>query len=379
MKVLFVAKSFVRGGAATGARNLLLSLYSEDVEVVKVSLDDLPSNSLKITRLAERSLEHLIFGSNYHSLRFGPASVKLLDIAEKVKPDIIQLGDFSGNLIDFKSLSDMNLKIVHRLSDFWPYTGPTHYELQNQRYKYQMANFLFNYFYKRQDLKNVNLVMPSEWLRKELNKSLDEFKHCGMRSVILNAVENAKFKKNLSEDDGITVGFIAKNINSFRKGLKQLLRLLKDDCFSELNLKLCLYGDGYFEGVNMDNNVSIAHYGRYSEEQKHNVYSNIDILLIPSLQDNSPNVVSEAMSFGVPCIGQESTGMESYISIKNGRLFDFWSEHADARELKSKILEIKKCYNSFSDECKDFTDSQLSYSSIGKQYYDLYRYLTSTR
>ena len=66
-----------------------------------------------------------------------------------------------------------------------------------------------------------------------------------------------------------------------------------------------------------------------------NFYSAADVLVIPSLEDNQPNVMTEALCCGLPVVAFKNTGIIEMINEQNG----IFAQHQNADSLASAIQE----------------------------------------
>lgn len=371
MKVLLISQTLKSGGAARGALNLKMSLIAAGIDVVVLTKDDFSDmRSYRVARTLERCIEHLLIDGNNHCLKFARSSINLITAINKVKPDLLQLCNISGNVVDFDQLSKLKIPIVHRMSDLWPYAGPAHYNLPKNSYKSNIANSFFNMNYDLSLLKNLNLVAPSDWLLTEIKRSNFSKLHRGKTKVILNAVDTPKIEvPNKLIKKELNLGFISQDINSRRKGLARLLSVLNHMNGNSKQLQLHLFGKGKFDRRHVPKHVSVIPHGQFNNKDMKKVFSKIDVLCVPSREDNSPNVVTEAMSYGVPSIGQIGTGIESYIKNCRGALIDFWGEDSQASHSFLIALDkIRESYHIYSRNCYEYTVQDLSYLKIGLQY-----------
>ena len=120
-------------------------------------------------------------------------------------------------------------------------------------------------------------------------------------------------------------------------------------------------------------NISVIHHPPFSSKDLVQVYSSFDILLCPSHSDNSPNVLTEAFSFGVPVVAQMGTGMDTYVNKYTGALIDFQVSSDDNINRFSSILKkIISEYDLFSNRTRSYVQDELSPLVIGSQYKNLY-------
>ena len=66
------------------------------------------------------------------------------------------------------------------------------------------------------------------------------------------------------------------------------------------------------------------------------------MLCITSLYDGTPNVMGEAMSFGIPVLAPKNVGSTNFY-LKNGK-FGYLYKNENSNSFKKKILEILSDY-----------------------------------
>lgn len=368
MKILFVARNLHKGGAASGACNLLAALEKEGHEliVLDASVELHKKFILRTVRLIERVFEHLILGSNHHFLRLGPATFDLQKMVKLHRPDIIQLCDVSGNTVNFKDSSDSSVPVVHRLSDFWPYIGSAHYPTDVKSYIAELLHKLFIYNNK---LLPDKIVAPSSWLAFEVSRVVD-----ADVCFIGNAVPvNSRESRRPLEPGGLVFGFISKQVLDPRKGFERLVKFLESISNYNINVKIIVYGDIEERNKIFSENISIIYNGPYEKSKISKAYNSFDVLLCPSVYDNSPNVVTEALSFGLPVVGQIKTGIDSYVPECVGFLvdFDYRSKH-DLNKFNFAAAELLARYSQFSKSASQYIINNYTLEKIGRKYTDVY-------
>lgn len=369
MKVLLISKSFKIGGSAVGSKNLSRALKSIGVKCIEVDgFDYLRKNFLlNSLRNLERALDKIFFyGKECHFFRLGPYTLNLKNLINLYNPDVVQFCDISHNTINPIIPQTLNIPVFHRLSDFWPYDGIFHYPTK----KNLLNTYVDNIFKKNIHKKSKNLpilICTSHWTIENL--SLNVEKHFIRNSVALHNPKSRTFSNNRI----IKLGFISSNLYLKRKGLNELINILKVFKMKQ-KIELILYGTNKKNIFFKNKNITINTQGGFKSNKKKDIFNSFDVLLCPSTFDNSPNVVTEAISFGIPVIGQINSGMESYINNKIGRLINFHSDnkYKAGIDLSNALKKILNDYTEYSENCIKFSRANLSYSKIGNDYKNLY-------
>ncbi len=350
MKILIINTNENSGGAAKAANRLHKGLRNSGVEsymfVQKKQTNDkyvigaMPNLFSKGINFLRSILDGLP-KKMYRNREKVPWSVGWLPnpllfyYIKKIKPDVINLHWINGGFVSIKQigkLSKLNIPIVWTLHDMWPFAGGFHYSQRHLNYE---ESFLSKKVWetKKKHWKNLDLTIltPSKWLAEQAKKS-ELFKDRDIK-VIPNGLDINVFKPTDKEwakkELGLSIEkkyilFGAINaVSDKRKGfeyLQEALKIFKEKYKSD-NIEVLIFGatqskDG--QGLepntnylsNINNDVTLAM-----------VYSAADVMIIPSIQDNLPNVVIESLACGIPCIAFNIGGMSDMIDHKkNGYL-----------------------------------------------------------
>jgi len=99
------------------------------------------------------------------------------------------------------------------------------------------------------------------------------------------------------------------------------------------------------------------------------------LYVTPSLQDNLPNTIMEAMACGIPCVGFNVGGIPEMIDhLHNGYVADYKS----AKDLANGILWTlsEGEYQSLSEEARRKVTSSYSEATVAKRYIEVYNKIT---
>lgn len=249
--------------------------------------------------------------------------------------------------------------IVWTLHDMNAVTGGCHYDMECERYSQRCGtcpqlgsrdvNDLASQVWDRKravfdqlDSKKLCIVTPSRWLGQVVKRSpifsrfrvetipygldLDEFAPRDRHAArdVLGISQQAK-----------VVLFIAEMVDNRRKGFSLLAEALAGCAGSVDQLWLLSVGnnppkiEGEFQGSHLsylgnDRMLSLA-------------YSAADLFVIPSLQDNLPNTVLEAMACGTPVAGFDVGGIRDMVRHEDTGLL---ASPGDVNGLRSAIIQL---------------------------------------
>lgn len=372
MKILLIAKSFSKGGAASGASNLARALKVSGAEVICLDAYERQGfTMLGSLRFVERVIERVLYNAEVHCVRFGPAVFNLQTLYRQYFPDIIQLCDVSGNVIRFADIAKLPCPVVHRMSDFWPYHGPAHYATAPSA-RFTCARwFLSKMVFDGKYMPDMRIA-PSQWLADHITDSDDTY---GPLRVIKNSVTIPSLQHSRPLVVGtLRFGFISNAILEPRKGFQTLPPLLNALAASGARVSLHLFGNLPKAKCLSIRGVEVVEHGSFTRDELARVFDSFDVLLCPSRFDNSPNVLTEALAHARPVIAQCGTGMDSYVDSDTGFLMDFYgAQSTDSFIEACKLLANQ--YISFSSKAAQYALENLSYARIGSEYLALYEEL----
>ena len=113
--------------------------------------------------------------------------------------------------------------------------------------------------------------------------------------------------------------------------------------------------------------------GYVNDEQRIvDVYNAADVFVLPSLSENLPNTIMEAMACGVPCVAFKVGGIPEEIDhLKNG----YVAAYRDAADLAKGITWVlqEADYESLSQQAIHKVSQCYSQQSVALKYLDVYQ------
>lgn len=259
----------------------------------------------------------------------------ITDRIHQASIDIVNLHWVSDGFFPLDVLSQLKVPIVWTLHDMWAMTGGCHYNGECDRYQQKCQSCPQLNSQKQQDLsyqefqrkRNVYrkidpvIVCPSQWLRQcaiesALLKDLRiEVIPYGIDTNIFRPIPKdiarSLLKLPLNE---ILILTGAINLKDSRKGFS-LLKSTLNQLNENHKFHLLVFGEASDSSDNFD--YPIHRLGNMNDDLMLVLaYSAADIFVAPSIQDNLPNTVLEAMSCGVPVVAFKIGGMPDLIESK---------------------------------------------------------------
>ena len=200
-------------------------------------------------------------------------------------------------------------------------------------------------------LSRVEYVVPSIWLQKLCYQQLGI-----LPKLIRNGVNKDLFYKQSThrkkkQSSYIKVLMSASNLRDVHKLNNQFLKLI-DDYHSDEILILMM---GNSDNLKLNTKFKIEKLG-YIEDENHKakVYNEADVLIFPSMGENYPLTILEAVCCGLPVVCYSNTGMTEMINELNlrkleemPRLLDNLTEPNDKNvigtsSMKSQYMQVFK-------------------------------------
>lgn len=310
-------------------------------------------------------------------------------IKEILEADVINLHWVFG-IFDYKrahyALKDK--KIVWTLHDMNPLTGGCHYSNDCDKFKEICSkcpqlgsnsneDLAYENFTTKQNIYkhlNISIVTPSQWLLEQAKQSVlfkNYKKYCIKNTHPKNVFQlydkyAIRNKFNIPLDKKILL-FGADDLNNSRKGtiyLLQTLELLKD-----LNKKIMigLFGNNTLPIKDYDTII----FGQIKSPTELSIIYNLsDCYILPSLEDNLPNTVGEALLCGTPVVGFKTGGIPDMVEhLKTGYLANKY----DTIELANGIRWILDNINDdIRFNCRKSAEKMFDEKKIVEEYLNVY-------
>ncbi len=354
LKVLLLSTFDIRGGAARAAYRLHSGLREINVDskmlVQQKSSDDwtviAPETRLQMGIAKSRATLDALplrFYPKFNSYgSFFPQWLpdSLCHKVNRINPGVINLHWISGGFLQIETLPKFKQPIVLTLHDMWSFTGGCHYSQNCDRYVINCGRCPQLHSNQDQDISrwtwerkakawkslDLTIVTPSKWLADVAKKSSllrdrsIKVIPYGIDTKIFRPIETklARDLLQLPQDKYLVLFGAMRATSDLRKGwqfLKPTLDLLKQLGWQE-RLELVVFGSSKPEFP--ENFGFPCHYlGELHDDLSLAVmYAAVDVLLVPSIQDNLPNTVIESISCGTPCVGFQIGGIPDVIQHK---------------------------------------------------------------
>ncbi|MEK7202971.1 MAG: glycosyltransferase [Patescibacteria group bacterium] len=353
MKVCLInnlCKPFNRGGAETVVELISQGFSAQNIEVVVISTRPFFN---KIPLSVGLKIKNYYLPSVYYDLDKLPIFVrffwhlfdlfnfyicnKVKNILKKEQPDVVITHNLKGLSyllpIVIKKLKIKHLHYIHDIQLIHP-SGLMLYgqERQNQKFLAKIYQAICRWLFASPDV----VISPSKWL---LGYYLDKKFFSNSKKIVLPnpAPLFTKSKESNQAKDGIFkfiyVGQIEKHkgIIFLIKVFNELIKKTKKD------IKLIILGDGsaLSDIKKMAGNSHINILGRIDREGVAEYLRQADCLIAPSLcYENSPTVIYEAFSAGLPVIASRIGGIIEIMKDSQEMLF----KPGDKEDLINKML-----------------------------------------
>ncbi|MEM7455120.1 MAG: glycosyltransferase [Planctomycetota bacterium] len=298
----------------------------------------------------------------------------------------------------FGSIPD-SVPIVWTLHDMNPLTGGCHYsdgctrfvsscgscpQIRNANPS-DLSKVTFQVKQRALRNKNLHIVTPSQWLLELAEQSpvfppettfqlirlgfdLDEFQ----------PVNKAEARRKLGiESEACLIGFGAEDIRNKRKGFSHLLNSLPE-VHTENPVECIVFGGG-----NIPESAELPpmhHMGFVSDIEKQAlIYSAADIVIIPSREDNSPQVGLEAMACGTPVVGFNAGGIPEYVRDGETGLLAATGDESDLANKISSLVDDPVLRKQLGSSARSMMESEFEIGAQTEKYLEVYRSVSRTR
>jgi glycosyltransferase involved in cell wall biosynthesis len=413
MKTLLLSTSDLEGGAARAAYRLHQGFQKTGVDsymlVQEKKSDDrtVSSSQNMLSKLSTKLKlsEHLdaLPLRQYHrspktpfSLQWTPEQVSSAIAA--LNPQIINLHWICKGFLRIETLAKFRQPIVLTLHDMWAFTGGCHYSQGCDRYikscgdcpqlqsihECDLSRWVWNRKSKAWKDLNLTIVTPSRWLSECARRS-SLFQQMrvetipnGLDTQVYKPMERsiARDRLNLPQDKLLVLFGAMYATSDTRKGLHLLQPALQKLSRTNLQdkIELIIFGASK-PNHDPEFGFKVHYVGSLSDDISLSlIYAAADVFVAPSLQDNLPNTVMEALACGTPCVTFEIGGMPDLIDHQRT---GYLVQPYDVEDLAAGITWILDCPERHANLCRqsrqkveqDFTMQQQaqSYTTLFEQ------------
>jgi glycosyltransferase involved in cell wall biosynthesis len=321
-------------------------------------------------------------------------------LGQMVPADIVNLHWVAG-FVDYPSFLvpvSRRTPMVWSLHDMNPFTGGCHYDTGCGRFVYgcgscpqlgsrrdsDLSREIWNRkraTYEAIAPGRLHVVVQNHWMAAQVRSSvlMSKFR----LTIIPSGVDtedfsprNRRFARTLLglPQDARVVLFVADSVDIRRKGFAALKQAL--DGLVDLP-KLFLASVGSGEPA-LDGPVPHLHLGRTDNDRLLSlIYSAADLFVIPSLHDNMPNTVIEALACGTPVVGFAAGGIADMVQHGvTGLLVPVGEVEALRRDIR-ELLEDFARRQEMAVNCRRIAIKEYSLEVMGRNYSNLYKRILS--
>ncbi|MBR1394224.1 MAG: glycosyltransferase family 4 protein [Prevotella sp.] len=413
MKVLIVNTSEKTGGAAVAAHRLMDALNNHGVKA-RMLVRDKETDALTVVGLRGKwrqqwhfLWERLVIFLHLHCNRqrlfeidIANAGTDITGLREFREADVIHLHWVNQGMLSLGVIGKIlrsGKPVVWTMHDLWPATAICHYARGCKNYRTGCAhcrllpgngsaNDLASRVWRRKqrmlDGQDISFVTCSQWLRGEARASalLQGHRVTSIPNAIDTRVYCPRDKQEARRTAGLpadrkVILFVSQRVTDERKGMNYLteaVRLMVSDHPDMGQQAVIAILGGHSEGLADQLSLPVHPLGYVSDERQIvNIYRAADVFVTPSLEDNLPNTIMEAMACGVPCVGFKVGGIPEEIDHqKNG----YVARYRDAADLARGIRWVlyDSAYATLSQQAVTKVAHSYSQQSVALRYTELY-------
>ena len=411
MRVLIVNTSERTGGAAVAAHRLMDALNNNGVKA-KMLVRDKETDQLTVSSLPQSwrqqwnfLWERFVVWTHLHFRRehlfeidIANCGTDITKLPEFQEADIIHLHWINQGMLslnNIRKILESGKPVVWTMHDIWPATAICHLTLDCRNFEagcircrllpgggsgHDLSARIWQRKQRLLEGKRITFVACSQWLASEARKSalLTGQDILSIPNPIDNRLyapsdkRKARQQLGLPEEDRLIL-FVSQRVTNPNKGMSYLMeacqQLVRQYPEMEQRTSVVVLG-GHAEDLHFP--FKTYPLGYVNDEQRIvQVYRAADAFVLPSLSENLPNSIMEAMACGVPSIGFRIGGIPEMIEhLKNGYLATYRDAADLAKGLHYVLAEAD--YDDLSHECLKKVAHSYSQQSVAKRYQEVY-------
>ena len=414
MRVLIVNTSERTGGAAVAANRLMKALNNNGAKA-KMLVRDKETDALTVVPLPHSPRlrwhflwERLVVFCRLHFSRqhlfevdIANAGSDVTNLPEFQEADVIHLHWINQGMLSLKGIQKIlqsGKPVVWTMHDIWPATALCHVTLGCERFTTQCENcrllsgggssndFSTTVWRRKQRMLaggSIYFVACSRWLESEAKRSalLKGQKITSIPNPIDTRIYKVGNKQEARQRLGLPLDkklilFASQRVTNVNKGMDYLIEACQQLQLADTAVVIL---GGHAEEVVSQLSLEAYPLGYVNEEQRIvDVYQAVDVFVLPSLSENLPNTIMEAMACGVPCVGFKVGGIPEEIDHRrNG----YVAEYRHAEDLAQGIRWIlsEADYEKLSQNAVQKVMQNYSQQSVALKYLDVYHQAQALR
>jgi glycosyltransferase involved in cell wall biosynthesis len=327
---------------------------------------------------------------------FSPSWIGFNDIIKEINyinPDIVHLHWISNAMVKIEDLAKIKQPIVWTLHDNWAFTGGCHIMWECEKYKASCGScprlgsntdkdLSRRIFLRKKNTYNkiprMVIIGLSRWITNCTKEStlLRNHKVVNIPNPIDTKIFKPSDKKyarnlwNLPQDKKLVLFGAMSATSDINKGFKELVSSL--DLLEDENIEFVIFGSS--EPREKQPFKQKTHYLGHLHDDVSVIalYSAVDLMVVPSLQETLPQTASEAMACGTPVVAFGHTGL---LDIVEHKKTGYLAKSFDVSDLATGIQWVLNSGN-YSDLClraREKIVREFDSSIIAGRYIELYK------
>lgn len=414
MKPLLISRSDIEFGADRAAYRLHQGLHSMGVESQMLVQNKLTDDRSVICPLGNLGKKLVNFRETFDALphkfypeapaaMFWPGWVpdRIQSQVNPINPDVINLHWICRGYMQLETIAKLNKPVVWTFHDMWGFTGGCNYNEECDRYQescgscpqlnsnrdFDLSRWVWQR--KAKAWKNLDwtVVTPSRWMA-ECTRSSSLFREVRVE-VIPNGIDTEtyrpidrttarKFLKLPLDRQLILFGAVSATSDR-RKGfhlLQPALQSLSQSGWHD-KIELVVFGSSA-PTQGLDLGFKSHYLGKLSDDISIAlIYAAADVFVAPSVQDNLPNTVMEAIACGTPCVAFKIGGMPDMIEHQhNGYLASPYEIEDLARGI-AWVLEHPERHEKLSHNAREKTEREFTQELQAHRYLSIFTEMVS--
>jgi glycosyltransferase involved in cell wall biosynthesis len=275
-------------------------------------------------------------------LSLGLQSVRLDRLVGRFRPDVVHLHWVNGGMVSVEAIAKCPVPIVWTMHDMWTFTGGCHYsgdcrgftqsckacpKVHNVPVVRRAAEWVHGRKRRCWTTTPLHAIAPSRWMASLARQSslfrdaeIATIGYC-IDAAVYNPAPRAESRRRLGLARG-DLGILFVNADQPRKGAliisEVLSRLRASDRWRHARF---MFAGGMPPGVSIADTQVMKLPATHDESAMAAYYAAADALVLPSYEDNLPNVIIEALACGTPVVAFPSGGISEMVTTgRNGLL-----------------------------------------------------------